>query len=198
MDESVRRAIEKWPNVPAAYGWLSLNRRGDWLLQGERVINRGLIDFINRHYQADQRGAWYFQNGPQQVFVELEYTPLVYFLVEGGGTIRVLSHTQVEVREIRRCWIDEQGSLLLETDLGPGAMDDRHLVLAESLLRDAGGKQLTTERLEEALTRLMSGAGGSELFFSHQGRALELASMASAQAPRVLGFDPHPGHKAPA
>ena len=29
MDESVIRALAKWPNVPAVYGWLSLSRRGD-------------------------------------------------------------------------------------------------------------------------------------------------------------------------
>ena len=76
----MKRGLRKWPDVPAAYGWLSLNRRGEWLLEGERVLHRGLIDVINQHYQPDRNGAWYFQNGPQKVFVDLEYTPLVYSL----------------------------------------------------------------------------------------------------------------------
>ena len=38
---------------------------------------RALREFISRNYQADARGRWYFQNGPQRVFVSLAYTPLV-------------------------------------------------------------------------------------------------------------------------
>ena len=30
MDPIVRRAIARWPNVPAVYGWLKLDRRGRW------------------------------------------------------------------------------------------------------------------------------------------------------------------------
>ncbi|HET8728586.1 MAG TPA: DUF2946 family protein, partial [Alphaproteobacteria bacterium] len=32
MDESVLRAMTKWPNVPAVYGWLQLDQRGNWLI----------------------------------------------------------------------------------------------------------------------------------------------------------------------
>ena len=28
LDEQVRRAMQKWPQVPAVYGWLRLSRRG--------------------------------------------------------------------------------------------------------------------------------------------------------------------------
>ncbi|TMH99667.1 MAG: DUF2946 family protein, partial [Betaproteobacteria bacterium] len=29
MDELVARSLAKWPNVPAVYGWLALDRRGN-------------------------------------------------------------------------------------------------------------------------------------------------------------------------
>ena len=37
MDEDVLRAMTRWPDVPAVYGWLSLDRRGRWLIRGETL-----------------------------------------------------------------------------------------------------------------------------------------------------------------
>src|SRR5215203_7506911 len=81
MDEAVLRSMAKWPNVPAVYGWLTLDRRGNWLLKGERINNPAIIEFIGRNYEPDAQGRWYFQNGAQRVYVELEYTPMVYRVV---------------------------------------------------------------------------------------------------------------------
>ena len=67
MDEIVRAALKKWPNVPACYGWLALDARGDWYLRDERVQAAGafpavkgsrvdhakLREFIHRNYAAD-------------------------------------------------------------------------------------------------------------------------------------------------
>jgi hypothetical protein len=36
-----------------------------------------LREFIARNYAADERGCWFFQNGPQRVYVTLAYAPLV-------------------------------------------------------------------------------------------------------------------------
>jgi DUF2946 family protein len=77
VDEIVARSLAKWPNVPAVYGWLALDRRGNWLIKGEKIANTALRDFIARNYEADAKGRWYFQNGPQRVYVSLAYTPLV-------------------------------------------------------------------------------------------------------------------------
>ena len=30
MDDIVKAALKKWPNVPHCYGWLALDARGDW------------------------------------------------------------------------------------------------------------------------------------------------------------------------
>ena len=72
MDASVIKAMARWPDVPAVYGWLSLDRRGRWCLRGEAVTHRGAVQFINRNYDHTSDGRWYFQNGPQRVFVDLE------------------------------------------------------------------------------------------------------------------------------
>jgi len=83
MDREVLDAMARWPQVPAVYGWLALDRRGNWLLRESeggrlgRIGNAALREFIGRNYAADARGCWYFQNGPQRVFVELAYTPWV-------------------------------------------------------------------------------------------------------------------------
>src|SRR5438552_19015449 len=77
MDAMVARSLAKWPNVPAVYGWLELDRRGNWKIKGERIANQALRDFIGRNYGRDESGRWFFQNGPQRVYVTLAYTPLV-------------------------------------------------------------------------------------------------------------------------
>jgi len=124
MDEIVVRSMAKWPDVPDVYGWLALDRRGNWLLQGERIGNRALRDFIARNYQPDARGCWYFQNGPQRVFVQLAYTPLVVH-VEGGA---LFDHCGRPF-EAAQAYLDEEGSLLMSGNSGAGLLDDRDLAL---------------------------------------------------------------------
>ncbi|AXS80047.1 DUF2946 family protein [Dechloromonas sp. HYN0024] len=116
-------AIAKWPNVPACYDWLSLDRRGDWRLQGARVTHSGLIQFINRQYGCDKSGCWFLQNGPQRVFVALAYTPWIF---RRDGEMFV-SHTGEAAGAITAIHLDEEGSVLLETALGIGLLDDRDL-----------------------------------------------------------------------
>jgi len=116
-------AIAMWPNVPACYDWLSLDRRGDWRLQGERVTHRGLIAFINRQYGGDESGCWFLQNGPQRVFIALAYTPWV-FRREGDSFV---SHTGQPVGDLKAIYLDREGNILLDTELGIGLLDDRDL-----------------------------------------------------------------------
>jgi hypothetical protein len=134
MDELVRQAMAKWPHVPACHGWLALDRRGQWYMRDDRVQALGtfqsglpgsrgsvlrhekLIDFIGRNYASDEQGCWYFQNGPQRVFVELESTPYVWRL-DDDFTVR--AHTG-QVAGVNDCLVDEQGHVYLQTTLGFG------------------------------------------------------------------------------
>ena len=128
MDDLVLRGMAKWPNVPAVYGWLSLNRRGHWLLKGERIANPGIAAFFGRNYSHDDQGRWFFQNGPQRVYVALDYTPHVYRVTAlPGAPLTLVSHSGAAAAEIRAAYIDDAGQLLLDTDLGIGLVHDTDL-----------------------------------------------------------------------
>ena len=122
MDEIVARSLAKWPNVPAVFGWLSLDRRGNWLIKGERIGNAALRDFIARNYEADDRGRWYFQNGPQRVYVSLAYTPLVVHY-EGN---RLVDHCG-RAFSPSSMLEDDEGSVLLAGQGTVALLDDRDL-----------------------------------------------------------------------
>jgi len=122
VDEIVARSIVKWPNVPAVFGWLSLDRRGNWRIKGERISNTALREFISRNYEADLEGRWYFQNGPQRVYVALEYTPLVVRF-EGAGLLDQCGRPFAR----ERAFADEEGSVLLAGGGTVALLDDRDL-----------------------------------------------------------------------
>ena len=137
MDEIVVRGMAKWPGVPDVYGWLALDRRGNWLIKGARIGNPALREFIGRNYQPDARGRWYFQNGPQRVFVKLAYTPLVARL-EGEALV---DHCGRPLGEPRGLWLDDEGSVLVLGNAGLAVLDDRDLArFAERL--DEGAEAL--------------------------------------------------------
>ncbi len=140
MDDIVRQAIAKWPNVPHCFGWLGLDARGNWYMRDDRTQAAGafpqskgsllrhekLIDFIQRNYERDADGQWFFQNGPQRVYVELELTPLVWRLGAGHG---VAAHTG-RPAQVRRAVTDELGRLYLETDVGFGLVHTQDVAQA--------------------------------------------------------------------
>ena len=51
--------------------------------KGSLLEHDKLIDFIQRNYEHDERGQWFFQNGPQRVYVELEAAPWVWRVRRG-------------------------------------------------------------------------------------------------------------------
>ncbi len=123
MDAVVARAMAKWPHVPAVYGWLALDRRGNWRIKGERIANQALREFISRNYAVDERGCWHFQNGPQRVFVSLAYTP---FVVHYQGD--ELRDQCGRVFSRREAFVDEEGSVLIAGEETVALLDDRDLL----------------------------------------------------------------------
>ncbi len=159
MDELVLRGMAKWPNVPAVYGWLSLDRRGHWRLKGERITNPGIAAFFGRNYSHDDQGRWFFQNGPQRVYVALDYTPHIYRVTAlPGAPLTLVSHSGAAVTEIRAAYIDEVGQLLLDTDLGIGLLHDTDL---ETLLPRFSGSAGETGETALAATLDTLQAGNS-------------------------------------
>ena len=158
MDDIVKAAIKKWPNVPNCFDWLGLDARGDWYLRdaatqtagpfprskGSRITHDKLREFIQRNYEHDAQGAWFFQNGPQRVYVALELAPLVIGVqrnVEecpGAAGFLLETHTGLPVHEVRSSWLDEQGHLYLETEHGLGVVRSLDMVAAADAIDACG------------------------------------------------------------
>ena len=187
MDETVIRAMVKWPNVPSVWGWLSLDRRGAWRLKGEMIPNRAVVEFIGRNYASDRLGRWFFQNGPQRVFVDLAYTPWVYSL-DGRGAL--VTHTGRDSGAIAGVWLDEAGTMILLGEPGPGIVDDRDLMALSDGLIDGCGRPVD----DEHVVRFIACAPGSEpvLGLEHQGACIPVKRIDSRDVAERLHFDPHP------
>jgi hypothetical protein len=146
MDPIVEAALRKWPNVPHVYGWLALDARGHWYLRdaraqaagpfpqvrGSRIEHERLMAFIGRNYAADAQGAWYFQNGPQRVYVDLEAAPWVWRL-QPGAPVGLCAHTGLAAAG-RSAWLDDAGRLFIEADLGLGIVHSLDTELAAQAL----------------------------------------------------------------
>ncbi len=162
MDAIVDAALRKWPNVPHVYGWLGLCARGDWYLRdartqaagpfpeakGSRIEHRRLREFIERNYAADAAGCWYFQNGPQRVYVELECAPWVWRLTEPDAGLAIESHTG-QAAQFESAWLDAAGRLFLTTDLGLGLVHSADMERASRAIEN--GLWRVSECLFESL-----------------------------------------------
>ncbi|UZD54819.1 DUF2946 family protein [Caldimonas aquatica] len=162
MDEIVKAALKKWPNVPACRGWLALDARGDWYMRddriqaagpfpqvkGSRITHDKLKDFIHRNYEVDERGQWYFQNGPQRVYVELEAAPFVWRVhADPGGLVQVHAHTGLTATP-KAAWLDEHGRLFLDTTLGFGVVHSLDMEAAAQAV-EQGEWQVQEGRFED-------------------------------------------------
>ncbi|HSC97035.1 MAG TPA: DUF2946 family protein [Burkholderiales bacterium] len=192
MDEIVLRGMAKWPNVPAVYGWLSLDRRGQWLIKGERISNPLVTEFIGRNFACDERGCWYFQNGPQRVFVDLDYTPRVYRVVSAGAAPLALeTSTGSPVSTVRGAWIDETGTPLFDTEHGIGAVHDRDLERLLAHFTGATGAPLSEDALEELMGRLQQGKE-APLWLRYRGASVRVAPIRSETVAQRFGFRARP------
>jgi len=146
LEEWVQRALQRWPDVPALFGWLGLDRRGRWRIRGEVISRPQIIDTINRNYAADPHGRWYFQNGPQRGYVTLERAPLILHVEHDV----LVTHTQQRVANPSQLLLDEEGCVFLTTEHGPGALVDTDLDWVLARLR-VEGKPVDDGQLAQAL-----------------------------------------------
>jgi hypothetical protein len=162
MDDIVKQAMAKWPNVPHCYGWLALDARGAWRMRDERAQQLGmagdkltqpaLLGFINRNYLADERGCWYFQNGPQRVYLNLEATPYIARTDPQQGLVL---HTGEALPALERVFMTEQGELIVQGGGKAAQLDDRDVAqLMQALELD--GKPVS----DDALVAWLGGAPG--------------------------------------
>ena len=194
MDQSVKDALARWPDVPAVYGWLSLDARGRWRLHpqglaakggpGESITNTQILEFINRNYEHDDAGRWFFQNGPQRVFLRLDAAPYVLRLSDDNR--RLLTHTNVAIDSVDGWKLDDAGQLYAMTPLGAGIVLDRDL---QPLL-----EQMATADGAPLLDALADLAAGSAIHAVLPGiyAAAPLALIAQKDVARELGFEANP------
>jgi len=196
MDSSVKAALVRWPDVPAAFGWLSLDARGQWHLHEDGAATSGgvgapitspqIIAFIHRNYEHDDAGRWFFQNGPQRVYVRLDAAPYVLRLAETGDGL--VTHTGLPVGAVRSWCLADGEALFAETDVGPAIIEDRDLATVLDTLRTPDGMSLAewlsagdarTAPLPAALS--WPGLGESRLF-----------EVARSRVASELGFEANP------
>jgi hypothetical protein len=176
MDDTVLAAMARWPHVPDVFGWLSLSARGQWRLHpagdampahasapgaraawpdGEAIGSPAIAGFIDRNYGHDAAGRWFFQNGPQRVFVRLDAAPYILRTTGSGTALR--THNGLDIRQVASWVLDDLGRLFATTDIGPGMVAGRDLPgLAEALRTTRG------ETLADALARDASVTGNSD------------------------------------
>lgn len=194
MDDIVKQAMARWPNVPYCYGWLALDRRGQWRMRNEYAQQHGLsgdpirhpalIAFIERNYQCDEHGAWYFQNGPQRVFVSLAYTPWIVRLHDGA--LRTTSGLPFAPQG---CHVDEHGNVLLSGHV------DGVAGLQAALLYDHD-----LDAFSGSCTWHGEACGADLGVFHYQGESLRIEPISEEEVARQFGFvrQPQPAPRADA
>ncbi|CAM3652385.1 DUF2946 family protein [Polynucleobacter arcticus] len=122
MDEQVLRSLTKWPNVPNCFGWLALDRRGQWRMRdeyaqenqlpGNAIQHVALNEFISRNYAHDTLGRYFFQNGPQRVFIALDASPWITRIIPSESGTQLLTQCGTEIQP-EGALSDEKGNIYI-------------------------------------------------------------------------------------
>lgn len=205
MDDSVVRSLVKWPTVANCFGWLALDRRGAWRMRddyaqahglpGDTIKHEALNAFIARNYASDKEGRYFFQNGPQRVYVNLDAAPwVVRMMPTGNATHPWQLQTQCQTRlNPERAFIDETGHILIAG------------ILTQTICNSSNGDPFSTvDRLSIALlhdhdTELFSQLAtldhatcALEGSWSWHGQALALEPISSAEVVSRFPFQMRP------
>ena len=90
--------------MPGCHGpFPSFEQPGPPGARGSLLKHEKLIEFIQRNYEADPAGQWFFQNGPQRVYVELEATPWIWRLQHRPGEVCVVASHTGRAARVRSC-----------------------------------------------------------------------------------------------
>lgn len=197
MDDIVRSAMAKWPNVPHCFGWLMLDARGNWRMRderaqqlnlaGDKINHPALLGFINRNYTHDTEGRWYFQNGPQRVYVDLEIAP---YIVRTDPAAGLLLHTGTALPTPTRAGLTPAGRLLLMTEEIVAVLDDRDVAgMLSNLTQD--GQAASDEQVLAWLDEAEENRRAS-LSLHCAGQTLRLQHLDEKNLAGQFGFVTHP------
>jgi len=193
MDDIVKQAMAKWPNVPHCYGWLALDARGGWRMRdeaaqradaaGDRLNNEKLVGFINRNYLHDERGNWYFQNGPQRVYVNLEATP---FIARTDPQRGLVLQTGQALADVERVLLSDAGALVFVAGEIVAQLDDRDVAQVLGLL-ELDGAAASDEAVMGWLER-----GAGALVLPWNGKRLAVERIDGDGLQKTFGFNRMP------
>jgi hypothetical protein len=193
MDDIVKQAMAKWPNVPHCYGWLALDARGTWRMRdeaaqradapGDKLSNAALVGFINRNYLRDERGCWYFQNGPQRVYINLEATP---FIARTDPAQGLVLHTGQPMAAPDQAFMLDTGGIVVRAGTLLAQLDDRDVAQLLTTM-ELDGKPVADEAL---MAWLDNGAG--RLSLRWQGQEIALERVEASALPQRFGFIQRP------
>jgi hypothetical protein len=189
MDDIVKKAMVKWPDVPHCYGWLALDARGAWRMRderaqhlglaGDKVIQVALLGFINRNYAVDERGCWYFQNGPQRVYLNLEATP---FIARTDPAHGLVLHTGEPVAALDAAFMTDSGEIILDAGGKIAQVDDRDVAQLMATMEIAGAPAS-----DEALMAWLE-QGQDLLTLRYRGQAVPVQRIARADVAAQFHF----------
>jgi hypothetical protein len=193
MDDIVKQAMAKWPNVPHCYGWLALDARGTWRMRdeaaqradapGDKLGNAALVGFINRNYLRDERGCWYFQNGPQRVYINLEATP---FIARTDPAQGLVLHTGQPMAAPDQAFMLDTGGIVVRAGTLLAQLDDRDVAQLLTAM-ELDGKPVADEALMAWLDN-----GSGRLSLRWQGREIALERVEASALPQRFGFIQRP------
>lgn len=205
--------MARWPDVPDVFGWLSLSGSGHWRLHpdggavtrpgtdvvvgepispGESIGSSSINKFINQNYAQDGQGRWFFQNGPQRVYVRLDLAPFVLYTIDDQKNAPTfLTHNGLQTRHVVRWCLDDAGHLYADTDLGAGVVAGRDLEQVFSALTTGSGDSLM-HVLNDSPSE---GAVAPSSVCWRNGPASAFFRCDFDKVPEILGFVryPHPG-----
>lgn len=136
---------DAWPSD--AQGWDAAVTADDGSLvggadtAGESITSPQILQFINRNYASDELGQWFFQNGPQKVYVRLDAAPYILQTTNDSAddTFRLRTHNGLEVTATTAWILDETGKLYAQTEHGPGLVAGRDLATVLNGIRTPDG-----------------------------------------------------------
>jgi hypothetical protein len=164
MDDIVKQAMAKWPNVPHCYGWLALDARGTWRMR-------------------DERGCWYFQNGPQRVYINLEATP---FIARTDPAQGLVLHTGQPMAAPDQAFMLDTGGIVVRAGTLLAQLDDRDVAQLLTAM-ELDGKPAADEALMAWLDN-----GPGRLSLRWQGREIALERLQASALPQRFGFIQRP------
>ena len=67
-------------------------------LPGQVITHLALNEFISRNYVCDHLGRYFFQNGPQRVFITLDATPWIARIIPSAEGLQLITqcHSSIE------------------------------------------------------------------------------------------------------